>query len=506
MADAGEVLAQGDRVDAKLGVGMKVLLAGLIAVTSLLAPSTASAAPVPVLASVDSTAQTLAWKPCEGPQGAQCAEIEVSGPDTGDWTIPVMRLPATGKRIGVLFTNPGGPGISGVDYLRTWGDTLSRLRASYDIVSFDPPGMGGSVPDTRCLTEAQKIDIRNQPSAPRGRAERQSAYRLGRLIGQECASLLGPALADVSTLNAAAVMDAIRAALGERRISYLGFSYGTLLGAVYADRYPERTWRFVLDGAMDPALDYDRVRRDQAVALDKATRRFIRDCPSHRDCPLTGDVQRDMRTLEDLVASLDARPYRHNGRELSGLRALNYIQSSMYYPPYGWKGLRTVLGPALDGNLTPFLRASYSPDNMVNPADPEYLSVVCEDLATTRNPSVIPRKARHWAELAPLNGASRAWSTAPCTTWPTRQPALPSRLTAAGSGPILVIGTTHDPATPVQWARSLSGMLEQGYYLEWKGDGHLAYDGDRGGRCVTSAVDALLLKGVLPPKRTLCPA
>ena len=486
---------------------MKVVLAVLIAVSALLAPSAAGAAPVPLAAPVDSTADALEWRSCEGPKGAQCAEIHVSGRDTGDWTIPVMRLPATGSRIGVLFTNPGGPGISGVDYLRTWGDTLSRLRVSYDIVSFDPPGVAGSVPDTRCLTDAQKEAIRNQPSAPRGRAERQTAYRLGRLIGQECEALLGPALADVSTLNAAAVMDAIRAALGERRISYLGFSYGTLLGAVYADRYPERTWRFVLDGAMDPALDYDRVRRDQAVALDKATRRFSKDCPQHRNCPLTGDPSQDMLTLEKLVASLDAKPYRHNGKELSGLRALNLIQSSMYYPPYGWKTLRTVLWPALmDDDLKPLLRAAYSPDNMVNPADPEYLSVVCEDLATSRDPSVIPRKARHWATLAPLNGASRAWSTAPCATWPTRQRALPATLDAAGSGPILVIGTTYDPATPVQWARSLSSMLREGYYLEWKGDGHLAYDGDRGGRCVTRVVDKFLLKGVRPAQVTMCPA
>ena len=486
---------------------MKPFLVGLITLSALLVPSAASAAPVSVVDSVDSATDTLEWRSCEGPKGAQCAEIDVSGRDTGDWTIPVMRLPATGSRIGVLFTNPGGPGISGVDYLRNWGDTLSRLRVKYDIVSFDPPGVGGSVPDTRCLTDRQKTEIRNQPSAPRGSAEKRTAYRLARLIGQECESLLGRALADVSTLNAAAVMDAIRAALGERRISYLGFSYGTFLGTVYADRYPERTWRFVLDGAMDPSINYDRLRRDQAIALDKATRRFSKDCPQHRNCPLTGDPAQDMRTLEEFVAALDAKPYRHNGKELSGLRALNFIQSSMYYPPYGWRVLRSALGPALmDGNLKPFLRAAYSPDNMVNPADPEYLSVMCEDLATSRDPSVIPRKARHWATLAPLNGASRAWSTAPCATWPTRQRALPATLDAAGSGPILVIGTTYDPATPVQWARSLSAMLREGYYLEWKGDGHLAYDGDRGGRCVTRVVDKFLLKGVRPAQVTMCPA
>lgn len=482
---------------------MRVLTVVLLAVVSLIAPS---AVGVVAPSASASAATALEWTPCPGPKGAECAELVVTGSETGNWTIPIMRLPATGQRIGVLFTNPGGPGISGVEYLRAWGDTLSRLRVSYDIVSFDPPGVGGSVPDTRCLSESQKIEIRNQPSAPGNGEERRTAYRLARLIGQECESLLGPALADVSTLNAAAVMDAIRAALGERRISYLGFSYGTLLGTVYADRYPERTWRFVLDGAMDPSLNYDRVRRDQAIALDRATRRFSRDCPKHRNCPLTGDPAQDMRTLEDFVAALDRKPYRHNGRELSGLRALNFIQSSMYYPPYGWRVLRRALGPALeDGNLAPFLRAAYSPDNMVNPADPEYLSVMCEDLATSRDPSVIPRKARHWATLAPLNGASRAWSTAPCATWPTRQRALPAELDAAGSGPILVIGTTFDPATPVQWAQSLSAMLDNGYYLEWKGDGHLAYDGDRGGKCVTRVVDRFLLEGVRPAQETFCP-
>ena len=484
-------------------------IAGAVAVLAIVAAHPAMSAPLPLdvrgapLASAPRDA--LNWQPCDGPRGAECATLAVDGEATGAWRIPVIRLPATGNRIGVLFANPGGPGISGVAYLQDWGQTLSTLRRSFDIVSFDPPGVGGSVPNTQCLTDAQKTDIRDQPSAPRTRGERATAQRLARLIGKECEARLGTALADVSTLNAAAVMDAVRESLGEDRIAYLGFSYGTLLGAVYADRYPDRTWRMVLDGAMDPSLDYDDVRRDQAVALDLATRRFSRDCVRHANCPLTGNPTEDLRTLQDLVAALDEEPFRHHGRELSGLRALNLIQSSMYYPPYGWRVLRKVLAPALeDGNLVPFLRAAYSPDNMVNPADPEYLSVMCEDLATSRDPSAIPALAREWARLAPLNGASRAWSTAPCATWPTRQPELPARLTAAGSGPILVIGTRHDPATPVQWARSLADMLANAGYLEWKGDGHLAYDGERGGPCVARAVEELLLQGQPPPRVAYC--
>lgn len=342
---------------------------------------------------------------------------------------PVGAVPATGERIGVLMANPGGPGISGVAYLRDWGQTLRALRTRYDIVSFDPPGVGGSVPDARCLTARQAERIRAQPSAPGTVTETRRAYRLAALIGNECADLLGPALADMSTLNAAAVMDRLRAALRERRIAYLGFSYGTLLGAAYADRYPGRTSRVVVDGAMDPTVNNDRVRRDQAVTLDMATERFIRNCPRHRDCPLTGDPRTDMTTLIDPVAQVDAEPYRSNGRVLSGLRALNLIQSSMYFPPYGWEVLRGVLGPALDGDLEPMLDAAYSPDNMVNPADPEYLAVMCEDLAD---------------------------------------------------------------------------MLDTGRYLEWVGEGHLAYDGGRGGTCVVRTVEDFLLDGVRPPQRRVC--
>ena len=486
-------------------------IAGAVAALAIVSAHPAMSVPLPLdvrsTPPVSAPRDALTWQRCDGPRGAECATLAVDSETTGTWQVPVIRLPATGSRIGVLFANPGGPGISGVSYLQDWGQTLSTLRRSFDIVSFDPPGVGGSVPDSRCLTESQKAAIRDQPSAPRTRGERATAFRLARLIGEECQARLGPALADVSTLNAAAVMDAVREALGEERIAYLGFSYGTLLGAVYADRYPDRTWRMVLDGAMDPSLDYDAVRRDQAVALDVATRRFSSDCVRHANCPLTGNSAQDLRTLQDLVSALDEEPFRHRGRELSGLRALNLIQSSMYYPPYGWRVLRKVLGPALeDGNLVPFLRAAYSPDNMVNPADPEYLSVVCEDLATSRDPSAIPALARNWARIAPLNGASRAWSTAPCATWPTRQPALPSRLAAEGSGPILVIGTRYDPATPVKWARSLAGMLANAGYVEWDGDGHLAYDGERGGPCVARAVERLLLQGRLPSELLSCPA
>ncbi len=482
------------RLPTILGCGVLVLSV-LVSVTPTAAARTPEARP----AAVD-------WASCPGPDGALCATVDVASEDTGSWSIPVITLPATGERLGVLFANPGGPGISGVSYLQDWGDTLATLRRSFDIVSFDPPGVGGSVPDARCLSASQITAIRNQPSAPTTARQTAEALRLAQLIGRECEAELGPALADVSTLNAAAVMDAIRAALGEERIAYLGFSYGTLLGAVYADRYPNHAWRFVLDGAMDPSADYDKVRLDQAVALDRAVARFSRDCPRHANCALTGDPQQDIATLRDLVTGLDEQPFRYRGRVLSGSRALNYFQSSMYYPPYGWRVLREALAPALeDGNLVPLLRASYSPDNMVNPADPEYLSVVCEDLAVSRDPDRLAALARAWARAAPLNGASRAWSTAPCTTWPTRQPSLPARLSAQGAGPILVIGTTYDPATPVQWARSLARTLDNSGYVEWRGDGHLAYDGERGGPCVARRVEDLLLRGQLPTRTIRCP-
>jgi hypothetical protein len=260
----------------------------------------------------------------------------------------------------------------------------------------------------------------------------------------------------------------------------------------------------VLDSAMNPANDYERLRHDQAVAFYAAIERFAADCPAHPDCPLVADVPRAIGQLADLIGSLDAQPFvADDGRVLSGSRALNIIESSMYAPEQGWPDLRRALGPALAGDLEPLLDYAYGPRQRVNPADSPYLAVMCHDLQLGRDPAVIPELAAAWALEAPLNGANRAWSVLPCTEWRATSDIPPAPIEAPGSGAILVLGVVGDPATPIDWARALAATLAHGRLLEWQGQGHKAYG--RGGPCIDSAVESFFFAGVLPPEGSVCP-
>jgi pimeloyl-ACP methyl ester carboxylesterase len=440
----------------------------------------------------------------------ECSTMDVprdyADPQGPVWTIALGRLPATGGEewLGTIVMNPGGPGNSGLRALRTSGSLYDRLRTRYDIVSFDPRGIGASRPAIDCLSTELATAIRNQVSNPTTPAEQALASELAIEQADTCQSALGDSLGLFGTRNVARDMDVLRAVLGESGLDYLGISYGTYLGAVYAELFPGRSDRMVFDSAMDPANDYERLRHDQAVAFYAAIERFAADCPSHPDCPLVADVPQAIAQLAELVGSLDAQPFvAADGRMLSGSRALNIIESSMYAPEQGWPDLRSALGPALTGDLQPLLEYAYGPRQRVNPADSPYLAVMCHDLQLGRDPAVIPELAEEWALEAPLNGGNRAWSVLPCTEWPVMSDVPPAPIAAPGSGPILVLGVVGDPATPIAWARALAASLAHGRLLEWQGQGHRAYG--RGGPCIDETVENFFFTGVLPPEGSICP-
>lgn len=456
--------------------------------------------------------QTLDWRACAAPApaDAQCGTIRVprdyADPRGVTWEIAVSRLPTTGQkpRLGSIVTNPGGPGISGVAELLTSDDYFARLRTQYDVVSFDPRGVGSTDPALDCLTEAQATAIRNQVSAPATAAEQALAFDLGREHALACERAFGESLGRVGTREVARDMDVLRAVLGEDKLDYFGFSYGTYLGAVYAELFPGRTDRVVLDSAMNPANSYERLRYDQALAQQASIERFAADCPTHADCPLAADVPTALAQIAAVIHALDTEPFvGADGRVLSGSRLLQFVESSMYAPESGWPTLRAALGPGLAGDLDVLLAAAYGPGQLVNPADSPYLAVMCHDLQVGRDPSVIPGYAAAWAQDAPLTGAGRAWTVLPCTEWRAKSDVLPAAIEARDSGDILVIGVTGDPATPVGWARALASTLAHGRLLEWQGDGHIAYG--RGGACVDNVIEGFFLDGVLPPEDTRCP-
>ncbi|RFZ19671.1 Carboxylesterase A precursor [Mycobacterium marinum] len=445
----------------------------------------------------DQSAALSEWSPCaaaNGAAGMQCAILNVPL----DWNlaesataqVAVARLPATGAhKLGVIVTNPGGPGISGIDDMAYSGNFWDRLRQDFDIVTFDPRGVGASRPAIALAGDELVAAVRNQPSIPRTEAQRRSRLEgTTRLVD---AAQRGGVLGLVGTQEVARDLEALRVAMNVESIDYFGFSYGTYLGVVYADMFPGRTHRIVLDSAMNPANDYATLRHDQAVAFDHAIR-------AQFDAP---EIQR----IQALIERLDESPIvGEDGRVLSGLRLLNYVESAAYEPETSVPVLREVLAEASRGNWAPVIDAVHGPALLVNPADLPYLSVACHDLSTPTQVGDVAALARAWTREAPLTGASRAWSVLPCTVWPTRAAAPPHRMTAAGSGPTLVIGVAGDPATPPHWGRELAATLEHGQYLQWAGAGHVAYG--RAGEPLGTIVNDFFVSGRLPPAGLELPA
>lgn len=484
---------------------------GALAALLLAVTGCAAAAPLPATDGLaDLRRQPLAWGPCApgGHPDAQCATLLVprdyQDPNGARWSLGLARLPAKGASAGAVFVNPGGPGLSSVADLLGSEDTYDRLRTRYDIVTFDPRGVGASAPAVRCFSDALIKAIRDQPSQPSTAVERDKALALATDAARACAAAAGADLPLFGTREVARDIDLFRSILGQDKLHYFGFSYGTYLGATYADMFPGRTARVVLDSAMDPANDYVRLRHDQAVALDAAIRRFTEDCTKRADCPLSGGAEAAMAQLKSIVTALDAKPFAGaDGRVLSGQRMQNFIDSSMYSPETGWPTLRKALAAAVAGDLAKVLEDAHGPGQLVNPADAPYLAVMCHDLRASVGAEGIAQLADTWATDAPFTGRNRAWSVAPCAAWPVRTATPPAPLRAAGSGEILVVGVTGDPATPVGWARSLAASLAHGHLLEWQGDGHIAYH--RGGACTDDAIDAFFLTGKLPAAGDVCP-
>ncbi len=459
-----------------------------------------------------------AWGPCLGAESTpdsngthrsvECSTLTVpfdySRPDGPSFRVPVIRIPSKALKPKLLLTNPGGPGISGVDDLRSNLDYFEKFSDVYTVVSFDPRGVGASVPAIQCLDDRQRQAIFNQPSAPTSDADMKRAGELATGIGDSCKRQFGDALAHVGTADVARDMDEIRKALAFDQINYLGFSYGTFLGAIYADMFPEQTDRLVLDSVMDPMLDYQEVRHGQAQGMQRSITAFVDDCLRRPDCPLSGPGSQALQQISQLVDTLDGQPYvGADGRTLSGARMLALVESSQYFPESGWPALRETLRHALTKQWPAVLDAAYSPKLMVNPADSEYLSVVCVDFATTRDPEKPKRLAQTWAMESPISGANRAWSLEPCETWPLPPVREPGPVDPAGAGPVLILSTTGDPATPLAWAQSLHGQIKNSTLVIAPTQGHIA---SAQNTCAEDTLTAFLMNGALPPDRLFnCP-
>ena len=454
-----------------------------------------------------------AWNACPAPEsppeaGLQCATITVpydyNLPDGPSFVIPLIRIPAKTEKPQLLLMNPGGPGVSGIEDLRSAWDYYAKFADHYTVVSFDPRGTSGSVPAVSCLDDQQKAAIFDQPSVPLSDEQRLRREELAASVGQACERQYSTVLGALGTENVARDMDAIRAAMGFEKTSFLGYSYGTFVGALYAQLFPERTGRIALDSVMAPQLDYRAVRHDQARGMQASVTGFASDCLRLPDCPLPGPAEAAVATITGLVAQLDREPFTGaDGRRLSGSRMLALVESAQYMPATGWPQLRDVLAKALSGQWQPVLDAAYSPDLMVNPTNTEYLAVVCTDFASERDPQAPERLAPVWAQESPVSGGNRAWSLAPCESWPVPPVRKPGPVNPKGAGPVLILNTAGDPATPLAWAQALHDQISGSALVIAPGPGHLATSQNV---CADEALIAFLNDGTLPAEPVFtCP-
>jgi pimeloyl-ACP methyl ester carboxylesterase len=460
-------------------------------------------------------AQKLSWTGCGG--SFQCAKLTVpldyASPSTGTILISVLRLRASNptSRIGSLVINPGGPGGSGVDFARAARSVIdASVRERYDIVGFDPRGVGGSAPVT-CLDDKQTdafIAADGTPSTP---AQVQVIDDLAKQFAAACAKNSPRIYGHIGTRDAARDVDVLRAALGDQKLYWLGFSYGTLLGATYADLFPTRIARMVLDGAIDPSLSNVELIHGQAKGFEVALHRFVQDCDKQSDCPLPQGEQAGVDRIQQFFDSLDTAPLTTSDprRPLTQAMAMNAVLSYLYFPAYGdWDALRVGLQGAFDGDGSTLLsmlderisrnEAGHYTDNS-NAALYAVSALDRPDRPTAAQSQVL---ADQWSKEAPVFGAFSAWGVLPYQYWTVPANDPPHEIHAPGSPKILVVGTTYDPATPYPWAQALAKQLSQGVLLTHVGDGHTGYG--KGSQCTDSAVDRYLLTGVTPPVGTVC--
>jgi pimeloyl-ACP methyl ester carboxylesterase len=456
--------------------------------------------------------QSLSWTSCDS--GYQCSELTVpldySDPTGATIKLAVVRKQATDQahRIGSLVVNPGGPGGSGLSYATSGDVADTGVLARYDLVGFDPRGVGKSDP-VNCLTDSQMDQFVDTPPNPQTPAELSRAEQESQLFAQQCAAKSGALLGQVGTVDAARDMDVLRAALGDKKLTYLGKSYGTFLGATYAQEFPKNVGRLVLDGAIDPSLSAEQENLTQAAAFDKELHLFLDDCVTQSDCPFdTTDPNAAFTQLKTWADGLDAHPIAGDAtRKLDEAYALTGISVAMYDQGW-WPDLRIALASAFKGDGSTLLRMADAYNDRENGhfVDNEVAAnyaVNCVDhpdeaVSVTQIQAELPA----FEKAAPFFGPMVDWSSLPCAYWKADTTDSPHPVDDAGAAPILVVGTTNDPATPYAWAQHLATQLSGGRLLTMNGDGHTAYR--RGSTCIDSAVDAFFLTGALPAAGTVC--
>ena len=467
-----------------------------------------------------------------------CAVITVpldyANPKGETISIAVKKRAATGGHAqGALFINPGGPGDSGVSFAERAGNAFSPdLLNAYDIIGFDPRGVGSSTAIT-CSSDDDSSSSTAEPSAsagatapPSAGTEASAAASAGTASGDEsyeewsestrqsfqelteqCASNTEPAalLDHVDTVSAARDLDILRALAGQEKLNYLGFSYGTYLASVYAETFPGNTGRMVLDGAIDPSLSLAEQGLGQAKGFEQALRTYVDYCQNSAGCPLSGGTDAGVQQVRDLITSANSTPLSTSdpNRTVTGSDIVTALSEYLYTTEQNWPPLTKALDQAINHRDGSAFAASEEQDTASNnDSGGAFQAVTCLDYPVEGDKTTWAAQYEEAKRVAPIFGNTSVGMDLVCSVWGHNGTRKPTQIHARGAAPILVVGTTGDPATPYAWSKSLAEQLDSGRLLTWEGNGHTAYGGDAS--CVNDAVDAYLISGTMPKEGLTC--
>jgi pimeloyl-ACP methyl ester carboxylesterase len=454
--------------------------------------------------------QKVSWSGCGS---AHCAWITVpvdyAKPDGATTRLRAVVHPAEGgKAKRSILVNPGGPGGSAVDFASTMSSAFGTdVRKMYDIVGVDPRGVAESTPLT-CLPDKEFDEFTEVDPDPDNAAEITALRKSITDLGQACEKNSGELAAHVSTVEVAKDMDVVRALLGRYKLDWFGASYGTELGAVYAQLFPTKVGRMVLDGAVDPSLDAVGSSLGQTTGFQRAIDAYAKDCVKQSNCPLGADAEAGLGKVADLMRQLDATPMRATSdRDLTEGQAFYGIAVTLY-DKTTWPLLSQGLAAAFRGDGSVLLRLSDAYFERTD--DGSYsgnlgqviYAVNCLDAPDRLTQEETEAALPQFEKVSPVFGRALGWGALNCADWPIKVTNPLPKIEAKGAPPILVLGTTRDPATPYEWAKSLASQLSSGVLITREGDGHTAYNSGNG--CIRGAVDAFFTKGTVPKDGLTC--
>jgi pimeloyl-ACP methyl ester carboxylesterase len=457
--------------------------------------------------STSSAPSKVTWTSCGS--GFQCGSVMVpldySHPSGATIKIALVRKPATdpAKRIGSLLINWGGPGDSGIDSLR--GDTsLTKLNSRFDLIGFDPRGIGQSAP-VHCLTAPQEDAINALDPVLDDPQEKQAAVTAYQGLAAGCQKLSAAELPFLDTASAARDMDVIRTALGDAKLTYLGFSYGTFLGETYAHLFPTHVRALSLDAVIDPTVSGNNYMFAQVVGFERSLQAFLADCKARTTCAF-GHPGDPGAKLTALMSRLDANPLPVGNQSLTRGLAIPALLVGVIYPS-NWPNLGEYLAEADAGDGTMLLQIS----NSINGRNPNgsysgnaadaYAAIYCLDQPVPTDIAAYDQLGATLAQASPLFGPIRQYSNLVCSYWPVPPTRKPGPLTAPGAPPILLVGGTNDPGTPYAWAQSVNKQLTGSVLLTRQGYGHMSRFLST---CISDAEDSYLIDLKLPAVGTVC--